>query len=547
MTKEEYLSIVDKEVDRLKEEKQKLEKRIRFLEFLDGNESKELKEAGYQLDVVLKKLDGLAKFIKVESRIRIEAMSEVELNQYRDKLADDSKKTVNALNEEIENAQKTIAELKESLEALVNGGDLSEQALSQARNLKINIKLKEDNLEGVIKHREREEQEIERINQMSPDKVRETLLKEIPNTFDINRFIEYNEENNLDAVIGSDYDKAKKLAQLRRNINALIADYNNLRIHKNYFISDLPCRAAYMIRLEYHEKDGKSPITVDYPERLMRVVQEAINAFQKQKEKYESIYTLDNLLPLIGKNQVGNIDTYNIDMDYLVKKCNNEQYEEELRILQDHIAERDKLEKKIIKTRQTKDEITNHNMEISGILQDLYTVLYKDNVHAMEINFYQTGQEISINNSTELTSDDMSSEQKLRERLDKIKKGIEKAEKNLNGFRDLVQRNLDEYNRIREIKLEERKKAEKELEELTGKKALEYPSTENGIARVASDVSVSYQTNLLKQIKEEAQKQADAKEAEIRKISLEELYNLRKQVIEQNNEQEVTEEDNHTK
>lgn len=530
MTKEEFLSIINNELERLQEEEKRLVGKVDIIEKL-GDSPKGLEEAEYQLITIRDKYNMIKDLVGIESIARYETMSEVEIEEYRQEEMNKIRDKIALLTSEYNKYKDKVIKLQDKLNKLIDGGSSSDEAIRNIRVLKDQINENEEYKTSMNENRSKEEKALQELKECTCEDIRKKLIAEVPNKSNIDELINLDKYNI--GSFGEDYEKASELVNLRRKYVYLDAKYRNFEMSRQYHVSLLPNMVANAVRKVCDKTNsGDDYITVNDPKELLRT----ISTFRKYLENtipdFED-FKMDFLKPLVGKGDIRNISTYDIDLSYLSQFSHGS----DLTKLSDYISKRDNLNKKIVKTSKTIDDITDLNEKIRGLAYSMYRSL----ISHYTSEFFSFGDFLKESDFKKYgpTVLNFNDEYEIEKALKDTRNTIIEATERLDSIEKEAKNHLEEYNKQKsslEAQLEE---TIERIKELTGKEEVNVNTYDANIDKVASEVSIGYQADLLKQIREEAQKQSDLKEADIRHITLEKLYELRKEIHE---EKEIEEE-----
>ncbi len=534
MTVDTFVTIISTEVEKLQQQEKELTNKVQFLE-KTGATPKEIEAAKYELSVVVKKLYRIRNLVGIEAVARIRSMSDVELEAYKKDQVEYHELLIVRIKSEIASQEAEKKELNEELEELAKKGDLSEEAVKKGKLLREKLTDLEISIVDTKARLELEERVLQEMKEWTLERVRADLMPQNAPNQNIDDLIQIGQADLGVAEIGEDYEKAEKLAGLRRSYLYQQSELRQAGIQRTYIINKLPKTIQSLLADTLGDKSDISTfcIKVSDPKRLIELLNKARAFFNEQKRIFEEEYTLENLEPLVGKNNINNI-TADVDFEYL------EKYEEligkdSLEQLRSFVKERDLLSRKLFKTSRVKSDIAVLDSDIRMCQFKMYEKIIK--YYESKFNFNYFKGDFIYERSL-----DFSSKKNLVSSLESIAAIVEQVEQEYDNIQEEAlkhQQALDEKKKEISEKMEN---IVQQIKELTGREEKYVYSGQNQLDNIANETSLGYQTQVLQTVKEEAQKQSDEKEAELRSITLAQLYEMRKQLTEQKQEEPVQEE-----
>lgn len=244
MNKQEFYNIVQNELDKLEKERKEAQATIDYYDMIneDGsydNDSfyqEQRKQSEYVLKMCKAKIEKVKDLLGYPLYIRIESMSDFELEQYRTQEISELVSKIKKLREEQNEKENKIHELKnrqkELISKLVSSSDVQrDEARKEAKEIFEELKKYDSILgEGAINEEIQElEKQIELLKKKTPDEIKNELLSKVPNngkhittatrvSKDYSNFVEDIAEN---------YDKVEKVVDLTLKKQNLEQDSSN--------------------------------------------------------------------------------------------------------------------------------------------------------------------------------------------------------------------------------------------------------------------------------------------------------------------------------
>lgn len=530
MTKEEYLTIVDRETDRLSEEERALVNKLAFYKKM-GNTDKEMEEIQYKIDIIHGKLFRLKNLAKVEAKIRIQAMNDELLKDYQDEKIKELEDEIKDLKQDIADREETIRINEQAIEQLASSGSLSDEYIAKAKIKKETIQRITYEIRDINKKIAEKTKELQELQSKNLEQVREMLLEKTESKVDVDYLIDLGEKDGL-SILDGDSSKTRELAGLRREYIYNEELYRKFKMDQNYYISQLPKSIAMAIRDAFNQRNPESPyVTVDDPEKLIQIIEEHQNVFSQNEALFYTLYDINDIAPLMWKSRTDNIDPYNVDLEilrYHINAVGNKEYA----TLKEKIEQRDALEKKFIKTKNTKAQIEDYNQEIAEIVRRMYEKITTKYQKIVDFGYFQTSADYYGNRDVQLLDFDGS----LEHNKYVLKDVHENIQLEKNVINNVYQQALKHKEELDRRKGQYKKDMDDTLEKIagiTGKKETVYQG-EDQLQHAIDQTTLGYQTDLLKQIREEAQKQVEMETERLRQIQS--LKEQREQLVGQNQE-----------
>lgn len=526
MTKDEFLSMINSELENLEKEYQEASKKVQYFKTLGVN-NQEYQEAEYLLKLVKEKCQRLSNLLSFPYYARVQAMSDVEIEQYKKDEHEKLELEIKKIEAEETKEREKLSQLKAEQDKLItlsSSSGLSSEEKEKGKQLYEQISRYDDVFKEFERKIENVRRKQEQIKTMTSKEIKKQIIKNpldsleyYDQTVDLLTKNPISSTTKLRASVASDPKKALHMADLETDYATLDDEQDKIKM-RNKDIQDI---------FGYHYD------TIEKVQELEKTLEEA-KSFVNKQLTVGKIYELGRFY---GRND-GKCDD-EVDMDFLQRHA-DKLSDNELENLQILVEDRDKLLKKIIKTNRTKEEIEYLNKEIRKEQARIYEKIiswYKSKLKSYSGIF-------TCDKFSDLFSGRSSDTKKAIEACEGY---ISDMEKKIAKFKEKL-RKIDE-----DVKQLEAKKDEiaQQIRALGGEEHKDaivsgMNNTENnlnfGIIRSASDV---FERKIVDRVQQEAQHQADIEEARLRGISVEELLQMRQQAkkdepVDENPEEEVS-------
>ncbi len=537
MSKEEFLSLISSEIEKLEKEKELIQSRIEYYNEV-GIGGEDLKDAKRQMEVINNKIERLKEFINLPAVTRIQAMSSIELEEYKKEKVEELELHIKDLEAQDAQKREELSQLKAQQAASIErfahlSGDEREQAISEGRLLASRISEFDAVFEEIRKEIEETRKQQEQMKGKDLEEIRKELFSKVPNGISLATKVEYirnnplSYQNQLLAAVANDPEKTKKMAELLSSIASV--DYSIYhRSPSRFFLPyQLPKKLADSITTWGYVRD-KYLMNADGVEREL---DKFLVIFEKKRKMFEEEYTMEKLGPLNG-HEYGN-DSEEVDFGFLelhrnkITKGNIEQ----LHVLVEH---RDKLRKKLIKTKNTKDEIYDLNKRIREL---------QNNVYKEIVGWYCSQNLDILGIRTEMR---FSGIYPVSDFLENQKKELNDSLKAIEELRDRLKTEVAEQDRLTDELEKRRADLARQMIELSGLEAKkdfvpEVAPQGDRIGTIQAAGKSCEDEQIITRVQQEAQVQADTREAELRNITMEQLLEMKKQLLENPGEQKTEE------
>ena len=519
MTKEEYGKIIDNEIERLTKESNELINQIEFYKKVE-KPKEEIDNLQYQFDLVSSKLIRLKQQIGVHIRARIEAMSDVELEEIKKERIENKRFECDQKQRKVTSEEQIVKGYNLEFETLSKSGNSSPENIEKGKKISENINYADNRLAAARIEYNTAISELDELKSLTPSQMKNKLLAETEYRNNIDSLIEMDENIGID-LGEKDYKKAQELIALRSSLTNLQEKKKSAKITRQYFLGSLPHTFAETIKRDFSYGSNNDTVSIEIadPDRLLDYLDTAKENLTRKVKIFDEKITVENL-QILAKE----IDTDIIDFEFLEKnKINTEE-------LKDLVDRKKALSKKLFKTDTTRKKIEAVDNDIYNFLSESYDMIRADYNGLLYGNFYQKPNEVGLHSEPKLYFTNL---QTLSDSIKRVKALIQNRVEDFNLFYDHVLKHKQQLDKEKKEIVDQIEQVQEKIKAISGKEE-HYGYAGNQYEHVIGQASYRYQTDLLKKIKEEAQNQADQKEAEIRRISLQELHNMRKQVLASN-------------
>ena len=537
MTKDEFLSMLSEELENLEEERKAVRQKVEYFKAVNSK-GRESQEAEYQLKIVERKVNRLKDLLTFPAYARIQAMSDIEIEEYKKEKIEELELKIKEIESREEQEKAKLSQLKAEQEQLMTqfgtlSGSERDRAISRGQQLSTEIiKYDVDNEYGVFAPLKKEIEEVrkqqEQIEAMTSQEVKQQLSSEIKESDNLAQQVEWakqpiNASTELEASVGSDTEKAQQMANLLARYERLSDEQKQIKGRKNLHLIGLPSLLERKLRESYYydSRDGE----IRDPDKLMLIVQEFEASFERAKASVNEQFTEQKLSKLVydGEAEYGYEYSYNseVDMEFL-QQHTDKLGDGKLKRLQMLVEDRNKLSKKIFKTYNTKWEIKKLNEEI---------IREKTKI-CKELTGWYNSQGSDILNINRVDFYDLKS---LQDSLKRCKELIGYYETNINDIKEDLQKVKAEMEQQRQNYENEKTEIAQKIRALGGEnhKETEMPyasdSPDYNLNSIINSQGVVYGRNIIDRVQQEAQNQADIREAELRGITVEQLLAMRQQ------------------
>ncbi len=532
MTKEEFLSMLNTELENLEKDYQLVRQKVEYFREVNFG-GKEFQEAEYQLKMVLQKINALQRLVTLPAYARIQAMSDAEIEDYKKGKIEELELKIKEIQARKKQEKAKLSQLKaEQDQLMAQFGSLSgserDRAIYRGQQLNAEISRYDVNNQwGVFATIKREIDEVrkqqEQIKAMTSQEIKQQLSSEIKESYNLAQTVEWTRKpidasTELEASVASDPEKAQKMANLLTYYRRLSDEQSQIKGRMN-----LVCRLPKVLENRLTENSyyyNSRTNEVNNPDKLMEIVQEFEGSFEQAKTSFNEQFTEQKLSKLVGREY--GMDSSKVDMGFL-QQHTDKLGNGELDLLQSLIEQRNKLSKKILKTKDTKWEIENLNNRIKQEQSRIYKEI---------IGWYESQSKglLGISYGVQFYSLEA-----LQDSLKRCKEDIGRSEQAITELKENIQKVKAEIEQQKQNYETRKTETARQIRALGGEKHKEtdipYASdrAEYNLDHIASAQTRVYQRDVVDRVQQEAQNQADIREAELRGITVEQLLQMRQQ------------------
>lgn len=516
MTKDEFLIMLNRELENLEKEYYTARKRV---DYLSKTNSEELQEAIYQLNLVEKKLDTIKSLVNFPAYARIQAMSDIEVEKYRKDKISELELKVEELKTREKEASEQLSKLKAQQEELIKqfkqlSGRERENVIYRGRLLNIEIsKYDINNQFGVFATIQKEMQEVrklqEQIKNMTTIQIKDKLSNEIKESKYFEQTLKCSSEYVLDsstkllATVASDPKKAIQMADLLANYRRLSDEQKHIK-GSLYLVWGLPYELKRkLIESSYYNLETKD---LHNPDKLIEIIAEYEENFNQDKINFMNQFTPQKIYKLVGKEE--GVDSIEVDMEFF-KEHSDKLNDGSLEHLQSIVVQRDILSKKIFKTKNVRREIENLNSQIKSEQSNIYKKIIK---------WYKLLSQDILRINCEISFENLES---LKQSLEKATQNIEQSQQSIIAIKQKIEEEKEKME-------EQRKKYEtikaKVAQHIRTLGECEFMKTDilqasyrrESNLNIIADASVrTYKEGIISRVLTEAQKQADIEKGKL--------------------------------
>ena len=242
MTKEEFLSIIYDEIEKLEEDRKNISSKTTSIEMVSENE--EVEAANYQLKLIDYKLNAIRDLISLPIYARIQSMSVGEIEEYK-------KKRIDNLIGELQKIEAKEVEYKENMDQQENEVTTEISNILSEKNQDADVKgfdelikklgiyssSRKAFLSEISKKKDAIHKEIDAIRKKTSQEIKEEFLSKINGKEALEEKIKGlsgNVTEKMMAVIGNDYDKVKNAVELLSELYSYDVDMLSLTVHLDF-------------------------------------------------------------------------------------------------------------------------------------------------------------------------------------------------------------------------------------------------------------------------------------------------------------------------
>lgn len=538
MTRDEFLSIVDTELDRLDQEYKELKnKEAYYVEIAPYG--KDLIDVRHRMKLVSSKKKAIEQLIGLPAYARIQAMSDIEIQAHKEVMISEANEEIAAVDERIIIARSEKARLSVEKDGILRRfseffGAEKKFAIDRAKDIEIELAKYDENnprslISEFIRNREELVKKLEKIRNLSNQEIIDMVASSFKNYDRIPskvNSITSNPVSRADIALAEateDPQKAREIAGLFTVKGRRAAGVE--KIYTNFY---LPIKTPFLLESKLkketwdYDHDEKK---IYHPDKVMEKVQVYKEDFEKLKVTFDTEFTVEKLRPLIrpGKTPI----TEELSVDFF-RSHKGKVDEESLNQLERLTIKRDELKRRFIKTNKVKDEIEELSYQILQL---------QIKIRGWIEGWYLTQrlQMLGIEKSIEF--DGYGS---VDHYIESAKWDIKQTEAAIEELEQRLLRAKDNIDKVIAANQATRDEADNKVKEIAGIPDVEgpiikYPSSnpEVNLDNLYYNAQRVAQQDLYDRVQAEAKNQADEAEAQLRGMTVEDLLELRKQLLEQ--------------
>lgn len=494
MTEYEFLTMFNEQLENLEKEKNNILQKIDYLKETN-QQGPEFQGTSYRLSLIMDKIELIKKLINLPTYARIQAMSDIEIEEYK-------KNKIKELDIKVKELKEREKQEKDKEELLQLKMEILEIAAKQ---------------EEIIYKRDKEiKKEL-----LSEKVARWQFLYQV---IDNASKYSWDSSKRLLASVSSDYEKAPQMARLLASYKMLSDELESVKVKIDldyslpeklkesfYRVLGIANRDSYNLE-ECNLKDVNE--FIDIINRFEEKFKCAKNDFNNQFTEQKVSKLVDNYYTI--KISTGNIDSTEVDMQFL-NQHSDKIYGNKLEELQELINQKNELVNKSYKTEDVSRKIKSLEEQIKEKQTKIYREIMK---------WYDSQCEDILGLSGNISDFRLYGEKSFLERslqeIAKTQQVITKTKETLEVAKTNLERNRE--------KIEQRKTpVVQQIITLTGQ-----DFTEDDIPLLTDDYEVNLKKiktiaymvemhRIIDMVQKEGKKQANIKETELRDMTVEQL------------------------
>lgn len=512
MTKEEFATMLDAELEKLQEEYEINSHRYEFMKkFHDG--TIDYDNSFFQKQITKKKLESLKKVITLPLYARVQAMSDVELEAEKKAKVEEAELNIRAKEEEIKQAQEKLSHLNDERLQIVDKydehgyakGTWSDTLYYREQELSSEIhSYRFDIIPKLEKELEELRKKPEEIKLMRNQDIKQQLLSKVKISNSLGQNAKMFENSDVFRDFTSPLEP-EKLEQMENLLN----EYQGL-CDKQKTLGGVNIGVPYEIPnfLKNRLSSANGPFNGDLLEQLIEIVEEGEKVFESSKVIFDNKYIEQKLLPLLDrKNNVTSDDIA------FLQQFSDKIPESKFDYWKSLMGQRDALSNKIFKTLSTKRKIKDLdgklNLEISKMQESL--------VYWHKSEFYAL-----YGGNLDFTNEDY-----LRASLEEGKKTAEISQSKISEYKEKLKQAVVEFKQKNKPYEDRKLEIVQKVKELSGAKNEANDVNYNSSSKLTDAYVDAYERATIDRVRQEAQKEADIREAQLRGITVEQLLQMR--------------------
>ena len=551
MTKEEFESIFSRRLEELQKELEKVNAKIEYEHALWGTYG-ETYDAEVRKEALQYEINYIEEFINIPAYERIMAMSDAEIEAYKKEKIEGFDSKIETLTAKIEKEKEEVKELEKLDEAnalkYAEAKDDFEkkQILSEGRKIADKISALKDTIAkdsseiGQLGGRRAKmfSKTSDEVKQMFVDKLtlgdyaaKQSLTMARMKNDNVDS------QDRLLASVNGDPEKTEALINALSNLSSIRENSYPYMKKVTIKIGDLPYDLQRLI------KDAKSIETVRSVEdidKILDVINKYLNEMSEESKLIHTQFTDEKMRPIFGiGEQAMREDTEEVNFDFLEKHIDKIN-QKDIEYLKALTEEKKKWDRKRFKTKNVRDELEYINTQIKAIRDKAYYRIERWYEKTYETKLPKSTRDRGPYTSSTIGSDYIIRIDELIKNVNSRMMTIEKVKTEIENAKERREAEIAAYEASYT-------KAQDRVLEIVGpdftRKDIPHID-QNRIFELRTRIETSAfrvkTAETVKDVKQEAQKQADEKEAELRGITLEQLMQLRAQATAAKEAQEPT-------
>lgn len=542
MTKEEFENIINAELDKLQAERDSAKQKVEYFSVIAPG-SREYIDAKNALNFITEKINRLRECVQFPAYARIQAMSDVEIEHYKEEKVAELETKISELESKIEEAKAELAQLKAEQDLIVSKfGSLSEEeknaAIDRGRRIRASIMSYEDTSNsGKIRSIELEIEEIrkqqEKIKKSTSQEIKYDLCSKIKGKVNIDYLIKrasLSSDQELLAAVSADPEKVHEMANCILRYYQLSSEQDEIKATNLYLPRTLPNALDEKLRFNrfycYDDCSSKNP------KGVVSEIETYEKTFEEAKNEFFEEFTEEKLFGIATWIQ-GESDS--VDMEFL--RMHEDKTKSGLQTLQSLVERKNMLSNKVFKTKNVKWEIDSLNQKIYeeektvyNQIMSWYQTKYSHFCDILGIKIYMF---FTFNfHTVEVIQSQLKN---ARESIEESLEAIAEAKQIFVDAQAYVDEMVGKYEEAKE-------KLATRIRTLAGPQFANAPnpaqipsvygrSTDVITKTIHTAGTDAYTSKVVDKVQTEAQNQADATEAELRGVSLEELKQMKEQAL----------------
>lgn len=511
MTKEEFATMLDAELEKLQEEYKINSHRYEFMKKFH-NGSIDYNNSLFQKQITKKKLESLKKVITLPLYARVQAMSDVELEAEKKARVEEAELNIKAKEEEIKQAEEKLSHLNDERVQLIDKyeedgyakGTWSDTLYYREQELCSEIHSYHfDIIPKLEKELEELRKKPEEIKLMTNQDIKQQLLSKVKISNSLGENAKMFENSDVFRDFTSPLEP-EKLEQME----SLLNEYQDLCNEQKTLGVDIGLPYEIPNFLKNRLSSASGPFNEDGLEQLIEIVEKGEKVFESSKVIFDNKYIEQKLLPLLDRK-------HNVTSDDIafLQQFSDKIPESKFDYWKSLMGQRDALSNKIFKTLSTKRKIKDLdgklNLEISKMQESL--------VYWHKSEFYAL-----YGGNLDFTNEDY-----LRASLEEGKKTAEISQSKISEYKERLKQAAVEFKQKNKPYEDKKLEIVQKVKELSGAKYEANDVNYNSSSKLTDAYVDAYERATIDRVRQEAQKEADIREAQLRGITVEQLLQMR--------------------